>query len=181
MTEWKTLNKETILETGKFLKVENHKIELHDGSVIENWPWIILPDFVNVIAVTNDEKIVCFRQSKYALSGTSIAPIGGYIEPGETAFEAAKRELLEETGFTANDWIELGSYVLDANRGCNIAHFYLAKDARKIAEPIKDDLEEQQIQFLSIDEIHSVVKNGEVKVLSWAFVFLKALSVLSKN
>ena len=80
---WKTLSRSTILDHGKFLVVENHTIELPDGEIIEDWPWIIIPSAAIVLAVTAEGEFLCFRQTKYAVDGTSLAPVGGMIEPGE--------------------------------------------------------------------------------------------------
>ena len=118
-----------------------------------------------------------YVQTKYAVSGITIAPVGGYIEPDEKPIDAAKRELLEETGFTAREWIDLGSFIVDANRGCGSAFLFFAKGAHKIAEPKSDDLEEQELLHLTRHEIESILSKGEVKVLSWAFTFTKALSI----
>src|SRR5512141_3208786 len=95
MQNWKTLDRTTILNHSKWLAVEDHTVELPDGRVIPNWPWIITPYYINVVAVTDDEEFLCFRQIKYGVEGTSLAPVGGYIEPNEDPLVAAKRELLE--------------------------------------------------------------------------------------
>ena len=94
---WETLSRQTILDHSKYLSIEEHVVELPDGQVIERWPWIITPDYVIVVAITTAGEFLCFRQTKYSVEGTSLAPTGGYIEPGEDPLEAAKRELLEET------------------------------------------------------------------------------------
>src|SRR5512139_3112346 len=99
MDSWKTLARETVFDRGKFLRVEDHTVQLPDGRVIEYWPWIITPDFINVLAMTEAGEFLCFRQVKYAVAGEALAPIGGYLEPGEEPLAAAKRELLEETGY----------------------------------------------------------------------------------
>src|SRR5574340_254833 len=101
MRSWTTLERRTMLERGKWLTVEEHSVKLPDGQIIPDWPWIITPDFVNVVAVTREGLFVLFRQTKYALDGLSLAPVGGYIEPGEQPLGAAQRELLEETGYEA--------------------------------------------------------------------------------
>ncbi len=176
MKKWKTLSNETIIEYGKFLTLQNHKIKLHNEKIIENWPWIVLPNFVNIVAITDNGKFIFFKQTKYAVDGIVLAPVGGYVEKDEEPLEAAKRELLEETGFNADEWINLGSFVVDANRGCGKGFFFLAKNSVKIAESVKDDLEEQEILFLSKDEIEKIIYNNEIKVLPWAYAILRALA-----
>jgi len=165
---WKTLSRRTTLDHSKFLRVEDHTVELPDGRVIPDWPWIITPDYVNVVAVTDDGKFVCFRQTKYAIEGISLAPVGGYIEPGEVPLACAQRELLEETGYAAADWTDLGSYRVDGNRGAGIANLFLARGAHRVREPNADDLEEQQLLLLSRPEIKAALAAGEFKVLAWA-------------
>lgn len=179
MEPWKTLSRSTLLDTGKFLKIENHVVELPDGQVIEDWPWVIIPDYVNVVAVTPNQDFIFFRQVKYAVEGTSLAIVGGMIDPGETPFEAAKRELIEETGYAADRWIALGEYCGDANRGAGKGYLYLAMDAAKVGEPQSDDLEQQELLFLHWDEALTALKAGDLKVLSWTAALAMALVHLS--
>ena len=65
MKPWKTLARSTLLDLGRFLKVENHIVELPDGTLIDDWSWVVAPDFVLVTAITPEGKFVCFRQTKY--------------------------------------------------------------------------------------------------------------------
>lgn len=181
MTQWKTLSKKVILGGNKFLTVENHTVELPDGRIIPDWQWIITPDFVNVVAITEDDKFLCFRQTKYAVQGISLAPVGGYMDPGEDPLKAAKRELLEETGYESAGWTALGSFPVDANRGAGRGHFFLAHGARRIAETRSDDLEEQELLLLSRKELEDAVANNDFKVLPWITGILLALQFLSKR
>ncbi len=170
MQPWKTLARHTVLNYGKFLAVENHTVELPDGQVISDWPWVITPDYVNVMVVTEDTQFLCFRQTKYAVEGITLAPVGGYLEPGEEPLAAARRELLEETGYAAAEWTSLGHYRVDANRGAGVAHLFLARGARRVAEIRADDLEEQQLLHLSRAEVEAALVAGEFKVLAWGTV-----------
>lgn len=168
MKSWKTISRTPVLARGRFLTVEDHTVELPGGRVIEQWPWLVMPDYVNVLAETEEGTFVCFRQTKYAIgTGTSLAPVGGYVEPGESPAEAARRELLEETGFEAAEWISLGSYVADGNRGGGTAHLFLARGARKSGVPGSDDLEEQEMQLLTKPALELALAAGEFRVLAW--------------
>jgi ADP-ribose pyrophosphatase len=174
---WKTLSRRTILDHGKFLRVEEHTVELPDGQVIPDWPWLVTPDFVNVVAVTAEGRYLFFRQRKYAVEGEVLAPVGGFLEAGEEPLAAAQRELLEETGYIAADWIGLGHYRVDANRGAGTAYLFLAKGARRVAEARPDDLEEQHLLLLSRSEVKSALVAHEFKVLPWAAVVALVLTM----
>ena len=167
MQTWKTLDRQLVLDLSPHLRVETHTIQLPSGRVIEGWPWLISPDFVNVAAITEEERYLCFRQTKYSVDGTSLAPVGGYIEPGEDPLAAAKRELLEETGYEARHWESLGKFAVDGNRGNGAAHFFLAREAYPVGEPASDDIEEQQLLELSRPEVEAAVQRGAFKVLPW--------------
>lgn len=150
---WKTRARRTALDVGKFLRVEIHEVELPDGKIIDDWPWLITPDFINVCAVTTEGQFICFRQSKYSIEGDSLAPVGGYLEPGEDALTSAKRELLEETGYEAKEWVFLGCYAVDGNRGAGNGYAYLATGAALVTAPNADDLEDQELLLLSRAEV----------------------------
>ncbi len=175
MRPWKTLSRSTILNRGTFLVVEDHTVKLPDGRVIPEWLWLIMPEYVNVVAVTEEGKFLCFRQTKYAVEGTSLAPVGGYLEPGEDPLAGAKRELLEETGYEAANWAHLGRYGVDGNRGAGVAHLFLAQNAHRVADAKSDDLEEQQLLLLSRPEAEAALAAGDFKVLAWAAVVALAL------
>jgi ADP-ribose pyrophosphatase len=175
MQTWKTLSRRTVLDCGKFLSVEARAVQLPDGRVIDDWPWAIAPDYVNIPAFTEEGTFLCFRQTKYAIEGTSLAPVGGYLEPGEEPLVAAQRELLEETGYEAPDWVSLGSYPVDGNRGLGTAHLYLARGARRVREPDADDLEEQELLTLSRQEVERALDAGAFKLLPWAAAVALAL------
>jgi ADP-ribose diphosphatase len=178
---WTTRSRRTLLDLSPWLAVESHVVELPDGRVIDDWPWVESRTFVNVVALTDDGSFLLFRQTKYAVQGTALGPVGGYVEPGEAPLDAARRELLEETGYEAREWTSLGSYVVDGNRGCGVGHLYLARGARRVAEPVADDLEEQELLTLTRDEVEAALLAGGFGVLSWAAAVAIALLALDRD
>ena len=63
----KTRARRTILDRGRFLRVELHQVEWPNGKIIDDWAWIITPDYVNIVTETEDGRLLCFRQVKYAV------------------------------------------------------------------------------------------------------------------
>ncbi|MFC1464503.1 MAG: NUDIX hydrolase [Candidatus Brachytrichaceae bacterium NZ_4S206] len=181
MRPWKTRARHTLFTQPPWITLEHHEVELPDGRVIPDWPWVITPDFVNIAAVTDDEHFLCFRQVKYAVKdGPTLATAGGYLEPNEDPLDCAKRELLEETGYAAREWLHLGSYPVDGNRGAGVGHLWLALGAHKVAEVNADDLEEQSLLLLSRAEVERALAAGEFKLMPWAACMALALLRLQR-
>ncbi len=175
MSLWKTLSRQRVLSFGKWLSVEDRTVETPDGQVIEHWPWVHTPDYVNVLAVTREGRFLIFRQGKYGLEGESLAPVGGYIEEGEDPLDAAKRELREETGYEASEWTSLGTYLVDPNRGVAMGYLHLAAGAVKVTEADADDLEEQHLLLMERAELAEALRGEQFKVLAWAAAIALAL------
>ena len=105
--EWKTLNSETVLNN-KYVSVKKNKVKVQDDFVIEDFYTVTIPDASLIVAMTGDNKIVLKKEYRYACGEDVIECPAGMVELGELPFEAAKRELLEETGYKSDDWQYLG-------------------------------------------------------------------------
>ena len=173
----RTLRRTPLLSVGdgRFLKVEQHVVAFGDGRQVDDWPWVITPDFVNVVPVLPDGRILCFRQEKYAAQGLTLGVPGGYLEPGEAPLPAAQRELLEETGYGGGHWTSLGTYVVDGNRGAGHGHFFLAQGIVWQQPVDADDLEELTQVLLTREEVRTALLRGEFQVMPWAACVALAL------
>ncbi len=176
MKSWITHKKKIIFDQSPWLIIEHHEVELPDGRVIPDWPWVTTPDYVNVVVEMETGEFLCFRQIKYGLHRPTLALVGGYLEAGEAPLAAAKRELQEETGCEAAEWIELGHYLVDPNRGMATGHLYLARRAHWVGNLASDDLEEQETVYLSRQGLQTALENGEFEILAWAAAVSLALS-----
>jgi ADP-ribose pyrophosphatase len=181
MTAWATHSRRLVFDQPPWLRVEYHQVELPDGRVIPDWIWIKTPDYINVVVETHTGQFLCFRQLKYAVDEPMLALVGGYIEPGETPLVTARRELREETGYTSDDWQSLGEYIVDPNRGTATGHLFLARRARQVTMIHSDDLEAQEMLFLSRAELESALLRGEFKILAWAAAVSFALMRIPKG
>jgi ADP-ribose pyrophosphatase len=167
MEHWRTQSREVILDERPWLTVERHAVELPNGRVIPNWTWVVTPDFVIVVVVDETGDFLCFRQTKYGLEGDTLGVVGGYMNDGEAPLDAARRELREEMGYEAAEWIDLGHYRVDPNRGVATGHLFLARSAYFAGAIPSDDLETLELVRLTPDEARAATQAGEFRVMAW--------------
>ena len=165
---WKTLARRILLRRPPWLEIGEEDVELPDGRVIENFNWIATRDFAIVVPLTDDGHTILVRSYKHGVRAVALSFPAGYLEPGEDPLAAARRELREETGYEAPEWIPLGSFVVDGNYGSGAMHAFLATGARKVTEPDSGDLEEMALERVTWDEAVAALRQGEVKQLASA-------------
>ena len=106
-----------------------------------------------------------FREA--AISGTVTSENGTY----EDAFAAAKRELLEETGYLSSEWTHLLTIPSDATISDNFAHVYMAKNCRMAARQHLDETEFLNVELHTPQEIEEMIRTGRfqqaVHVMAW--------------
>jgi len=177
-----TVLKQELAFNDPYVTVTMQEVRLPDGRIIADWPYVHTRDYVNALVLDQEGRVMVLEGYKHGLGRSSWQVVGGYLEPDEEPLRAIQRELMEETGYHAEEWSELGSYVVDANRHVGVGTFYLATNARQIAEPDHDDLEEFDIRWVPLTELKKALFDGRVGILSYATNIAVGLAALdSKN
>jgi len=133
-----------------------------NGKVNDEYYVLEYPDWVNVVAITKEGKYVFVRQYRHGIRKVVDEIVAGVMEPGEEPLAAAKRELLEETGFGGGTWKE--NMVLSPNASTcnNYSHCFVAKDVEKISDQNLDPTEDIDVELFSKEEVFSMLKKGEI-------------------
>lgn len=135
------------------------------------------PDWVNVIALTPEKEVVLVEQYRYGTEEILLEIPGGVIDGGEDPAAAAKRELLEETGYSAGKWVFLGKSLPNPAMQNNTVHHYLALDCEKTAETNFDEHESLVTKLAPLSEIGDLISSGKIspsQVVA-AFYYLKLI------
>jgi ADP-ribose pyrophosphatase len=130
--------------------------QTHDFFVLE------MPDWCNVIAVTAENEVVLVRQYRFGVRATTLEIPGGMLEPGEDPIEAARRELLEETGFSCERIELLGTIEPNPAIQNNRCHTAIATGCRRLAEPSLDDREDIDVLVRPIHQVPEMIAKGEI-------------------
>ena len=154
----KTLSSNKIYD-GKIFEILSDKVELSDGLVRPR-EVVVHPGGVVVVA-QKDESVLMVKQYRYPIHSTQFELPAGKLEKGEDPFEAAKRELLEETGYYAKNWSSLG-FIYTSPGICTEKLYLYKADELYFEGQMPDEGEIIDCFEMKLDQILKMVKNGEI-------------------
>lgn len=120
------------------------------------------PDWVNVVALTPGDEVLLVRQYRHGTRRQTLEIPGGMVDPGETAAQAARRELREETGYAAERWLELGTVEPNPALQSNRCHTWLALDANRVGDIQPDAGEVLVVERQPLAAIDGLVRGGAI-------------------
>jgi 8-oxo-dGTP pyrophosphatase MutT (NUDIX family) len=161
MDPWRIKTSRRLLER-RWLVLHEQHVVLPWGGEIDEFHLIESPDWVGVLALTAGRQAVVVEQYRHGLGGKSRELPAGIIDTGETPLDTARRELLEETGYAADDWRAVVSVATEPSRHTNRAHFFFATGARRVAEPQLDSSERIDVTLVSVAELLLDVDEGRI-------------------
>ena len=158
----KSISSKTLYQ-GKFLCFKEDHVEIQVEPPIRSLrQYLVHPGGVCVVPILDDKKIVLIKQYRMPVSDLLLEIPAGKIDPGETDnLETAKRELKEETGFTARTWIDLGYTLPCPGYSTEKLYIYLAKNL----EPGVQNLDHGEVienHIITIDEAIQKIRTGEI-------------------
>lgn len=179
---WKEVSTEHIIQD-EWMDLRRSEYRLPDGNVFGPFYSYSRRDYVVVVASDCGGNYICVRQFRHGIREvTTEFPAGGLersdgreygTEKGlaEDALDAAKRELLEETGYSSDQWTHLITIPSHATLADNYAHVYRAKNCRKVGGQRLDDTEFLNVEFHTEQELEGLVYSGgfqqAIHVMAW--------------
>jgi len=157
---WKLISSVPALEE-KWFPVRKDTVELPSGRIVEDYFVWEAPHIVKVIPITKDGKFVVCRQYRHALAKILTQFPAGAVDKGEALEQGARRELQEETGYTCNELVHLGSFAPYATKMTGITDIFLAQNATPNGEPQYDDQEETEVCLMTAAEIWKLIGQKE--------------------
>jgi ADP-ribose pyrophosphatase len=168
LARWEVLGSKIIYSARPWVEVSVQRVRLPDGRVVDDYHQIWTVDYTVVLAQIADGRVIVERQYKHGVRQVSLALPSGAIEAGEDPLTAARRELLEETGYHSDEWYPIGTFVQNSNYGCGTAHLFIARNARMVALPVPGDLEEMEILLRPLQDLLDALLHGELVLLNTA-------------
>ncbi|MBD2344872.1 NUDIX hydrolase [Anabaena subtropica] len=155
------LLKQRLFYKGRKFDFEVNRLRLPNKAEGE-WECIRHPGGALAVPVTPEGKLVLVRQYRFAVQGRILEFPAGTLEPTEEPLETVKREIEEETGYSAQKWDKLGEFFLAPGYSDEIIYAFLARDLEKLDTPPKqDDDEDIETVLLTPEEMERAILEGE--------------------
>jgi ADP-ribose pyrophosphatase len=154
---WKVLETSSFHPRFRIDKCELSNGNLLDATIFEFRSW------ANIVALTQNGEVVLVKQYRHGACESILEFPGGVVEDDEDPMDGAKRELLEETGYSASTLIPLEKIYPNPALQTNTLHCFLALDAEKVGEQNLDAGEDIEVHLVPLDELIEMAKHGEFR------------------
>lgn len=167
--KWRELSREAVLET-PFFTLWRMEFQRADGSIIRDYYLIEKKEAVQIAAITHEEKVVLIKHYRPGPNEISVELPAGYVEKGKTLETACQEELLEETGYKADNFLEITNFTQDTSRYLGYPlHLFWAWNLIKVksSESLREDKEQEEIKVLetNLEEALRMIDKKEIKDL----------------
>jgi ADP-ribose pyrophosphatase len=119
---------------------------------------VVPPDYVSVIPMTEKGEVILVEQFRPATGGMTLEFPSGHVDPGETPEQSARKELVEETGFEADQWQYLGVLNPDTGRLGNRIWYYLASNVKPSSTQVEEGI---RVVTMPLPELLEKIRKGE--------------------
>ncbi|BAY34447.1 NUDIX hydrolase [Nostoc carneum NIES-2107] len=178
---WKILKSQYLVKD-KWLAFRADTCQTPDGQIVEPFYVFEYSTWVNIVALTKNQEVVLVEQYRYGIQQTVLELPGGCMEPEDISpLEAAKRELLEESGYSSENFIETGVISPNSATHNNLIHCFLATNVELVADLKLDTTEIINVKLLPLDDLIQNIDSGILLQsfhISSLFFALKKLSKL---
>ena len=153
------ISSETVLNGG-MMKVKRDKVRLPSGNQGQR-EFIVHPGAVLIVPILDNGNLLLERQFRYPLNQVFIELPAGKIDPGENVLKTGQRELQEETGYSAQEWIYLGYQHPCIGYATEVIHMFLVKGLVE-GEPLNDADEALQLFEASLEDCLQMVADNKI-------------------
>jgi 8-oxo-dGTP pyrophosphatase MutT (NUDIX family) len=174
---WERLRSEKLFETPYFV-LRSDRLRLPDGVIKDPYYVIERPDAAIIFPLTKEGEVILVRQFRPPLERMELGLPAGLVEPGEKSEAAARRELLEETGYAGGEWEPLGSLASSPSLKDNWAYLFLARGVEETSAPDPDEHELVEVVRVPVDDILGLIRGGQIVSSSGVAAIMLALERL---
>ena len=156
-----TINSQTTLHQGRVFRLVNETYSLANG-VTSDMDFIQHPGAAAMVPMLNQSEVVLIKQYRHAIRKFIWEIPAGTIDPEESAIHCAKRELIEEIGYSANVWHQLGT--ITPLPGCSDEriHIFLASELQPANQDLDDD-ELLNVHSMELSKAMEMIFSGEIQ------------------
>ena len=158
---WRRLRTER-LQRCRIFDLDRVLFEPQDGRDAREFYVVEAPDWINVVPLTEDQRVVLVRQFRFGANALTLEIPGGMCDEGEEPRVSALRELREETGYGTRDLVDLGFVHPNPAIQSNRCHTFLARNVTRVGDPAPEGDEAFEIVTVPLADVPGLIRDGAI-------------------
>ncbi|HEV7857038.1 MAG TPA: NUDIX hydrolase [Pyrinomonadaceae bacterium] len=158
---WRRVDSEQLADCRVFQVRRDQSVRLRDGREHDFYV-IEAPDWINILPLTAHDEVVMIEQYRHGSCEVTLEIPGGMVDRGEEPHRAALREMLEETGYAAQEALLLGKTRPNPAIQNNWIHTFLARDVQFKQAPVFDGTEHTTVRLVPLADVPALIADGTI-------------------
>ncbi len=161
MEKWTILDSKYLVQR-PWATLRVDKLRMPNGNIKEEYYVLEYPSWVNMIGITDQNNILFVRQYRHGAAQIFLELPAGVVEDGEDPAEAARREMLEETGFAFDSIEKIAELYANPATSGNITHTFLLKGGKRVQAQMLDSSEDIEVVEMSVAEAKEILFSNKI-------------------
>ncbi len=159
--QWRVRSSSYVIDS-PFLRLRKDELELPNGAIVPDYYVRESRGFVIVLAITPENQAVLVEQYRYGNDSMVIELPAGSIDENEGALACARRELIEETGYSSDEWEFVSAVPAEPVRSDSVMHCYVARNAKASAAQSLDVTEHIEVLLVPLDRLRAMLRDAAI-------------------
>ncbi len=165
---WDIISRTKVYDGSPYINIFKDEIRLPNGNIIKDYHRIEISDAVILIVENEKNEILIYNEYRHGIGEESYTFPAGAIEEDESPINAAKRELIEETGYQSEKVNEIKNFVVSGSYMFSNLHYIQMQNIKRASQPLSKDIENPSLKWFNYEQVCNAIEDNKFRGLTYA-------------